>query len=309
MKHVVYLSWPATETTGGIKMVFRHVEALRSLGFEAKVATEDGAAPGWFATRAPVMPLAQLKPGDDVLVFPENHAILLQRFESWSNRKVVFCQNPFMAYRGVGPRSDYRDYGVTTVLCPGQFVANFCSRRFPGQEIYVIPYPLDRLTFKPRPPKRLQIAYAPRKRSMEAAFVRDLFQAENPSWKSVSWVVIEKMPEAEVARVLGESSVYLALGRFEACPLSSLEALSAGCIVAGFTGAGGWDYATSRNGFWAAEDDVLGCSTQLAEAVRLAAEGKQRYQEMVADAQATAALYNEERFLQSLLECWRQLAS
>ena len=123
------------------------------------------------------------------------------------------------------------------------------------------------------------------------------------------WLAIEKMPEGEVARILAESAVYLALGRFEACPLSALEALAAGCIVAGFTGTGGWDYATARNGFWAPEDDLFGCATQLAEAVRMAAEAKQRYQAMIADAQATAAAYTEERFRSRLLQCWRQLAA
>jgi glycosyltransferase involved in cell wall biosynthesis len=308
MKRIVYLSWPAKEITGGIKMVFRHVEALRSLGFETLVATEDGAPPAWFATLAPVVPLTELRQGDDVLVFPENHAGLLKRFAAWPNRKVVFCQNPSMAFRGVGERNDYRDYGVSSVLCPAQNVATFCRRRFPALEIFVIPYPLDRMTFRPRLPKRLQIAYAPRKRPLEAAFVRDLFQAENPGCKPVPWVLIEKMSETEVARILGESAVYLALGRFEALGLSALEALASGCIVAGFTGTGGWDYATSRNGFWAVEDDLLGCTAQLTEAVRMASEDKQRYHEMCADAQAAAAVYSDERFLSRLLECWRRLA-
>jgi hypothetical protein len=308
MKRIVYLCWPAREITGGIKMAFRHVEALRSLGFQAVVATEDGAVPGWFATAAPVMPLAELAAGDDALVFPENHAALLSRFAGWPNRKVVFCQNPYLVFLGLMERKDYREYGVGAVICPTQHVAAFCRRRLLGLETFVIPNPLDQATFKPRLPKRLQIAFSPRKRAMEAGFVYDLFRAENPSWQSVPWAVIDKIPEAEVARILGESAVYLALGRYEACGLATLEALSSGCIVAGFTGTGGWDYATSRNGFWAAEDDLLGCTTQLTQAVQLVTEGKQPYHEMVADAQATAAVYSQGRFLSSLLACWRQLA-
>src|SRR5438093_255055 len=138
MKRIIYLSWPAKEITGGIKMVFRHVEALRSLGFEAVVATEDGASPNWFSTLAPVVPLAKLTPGDDILVFPENHAGLLTRFADWPNRKVVFCQAWSMAFRGVGERNDYRDYGVSAVLCPAQHVASFCRRRFPSLDIFMI---------------------------------------------------------------------------------------------------------------------------------------------------------------------------
>jgi hypothetical protein len=308
MRRIIYLSWPAKEITGGIKMVFRHVEALRGLGFEASVATEDGVPPHWFSTLAPVLPLNALAPGDDVLVFPENHARLLARFAGWPNRKVVFCQSYSLAFRGVGDRNDYADYGVTAALCPSQLVVTFCRRRFPTLQTFLTPYFLDRLTFKPGPPKRLQIAYAPQKRPLEAAFIRDLFRAENPAHRSLSWVAIEKMPEAEVARVLAESAVYLALARFDSFGLSTLEALASGCFVAGFTGNGGWDYATLRNGFWAEEDDLFGCTTQLAEAVRMATEGKQPGREMIAAGQETAAMYSEERFISRLLECWRQLA-
>jgi len=41
MPRIVYLSWPADEITGGIKMAFRHVETLCQAGFEACLATPD----------------------------------------------------------------------------------------------------------------------------------------------------------------------------------------------------------------------------------------------------------------------------
>jgi len=34
-QRIIYLSWPAREISGGIKMAFRHVEALREAGFDA----------------------------------------------------------------------------------------------------------------------------------------------------------------------------------------------------------------------------------------------------------------------------------
>ena len=43
----VYLSWPATEIAGGIKLVFRHVEILREAGLDAVVATPGGEPPQW----------------------------------------------------------------------------------------------------------------------------------------------------------------------------------------------------------------------------------------------------------------------
>ena len=91
-------------------------------------------------------------------------------------------------------------------------------------------------------------------------------------------------------------------------PLSSLEALASGCVVAGFTGFGGRDYATSANGFWAAEDDCLDCAEQLARATRLATEGGTCYRALLEAANLTAATFSRERFQSSLLECWRKLA-
>jgi hypothetical protein len=41
MRRITYLSWPAGEITGGIKMAFRHVETLREKGFDAGIATPD----------------------------------------------------------------------------------------------------------------------------------------------------------------------------------------------------------------------------------------------------------------------------
>ncbi len=307
MRRIIYLSWPAREITGGIKMAFRHVETLRQAGFDAHVATPDAQPPGWFQTTASPLPLEALAPATDVLVFPENHAGFFRHFAPWSNRKVVFCQNQFMIYRGLDGQSDYADFGVTDVLCPGQQVAAFCRRRCPKQTIHLVPYPLDERLFVPRPPKRLQIAYAPRKRPLEAAFVRDLFRADNPAWAAIPWVPLAKMSEAEVARVLGESALYLSLCRFEALPLSLLEALASGCVVAGFTGWGGRDFATSANGWWAAEDDCLDAAAQLTQAARLVIEGGDRLRQMVDAAVSTAAVYSRERFVRQLTACWRQL--
>jgi len=166
MPRIVYLSWPAHEITGGIKMAFRHVETLRGTGFEACVATPDARPPTWFDTTVPVPSLNDLASATDVLVFPENHAGFLRRFASWPNRKVVFCQNQFMVWRGLDGRRDYADFGVHDLICPAELVAAFCRRRCPQQIIHLVPYGIDEDVFQPRPPN----AVANRLRAAQAAF-------------------------------------------------------------------------------------------------------------------------------------------
>lgn len=308
MTRIVYLSWPSREMTGGIKMVFHHVEALGDAGFHACVATADGAGPHWFESDAPVTRFDDLARGRDVLVFPENHVALLRQFADWPNRKAVFCQNQFMVHRGLDGVRDYTDYGVQALICPGQQVAAFCRRRSAVRDLFVVPYPIDTTLFHPRDPKRMQIAFMPRKRPQEAAFIRDLFRAENPGWRSLPWVPMVGLAERQVARVLGASALFLSLCRFEAVPLSLLEALASGCIAAGFTGFGGNDYATARNGFWAPEDDVLACVHQLTLAAHLVAEGGSRYADVREAAVQTAAGYSRAKFLARLGACWTALA-
>jgi hypothetical protein len=92
---IVYLSWPPKEIAGGIKIAFRHVEALHAAGFDAVIATPGGERPDWFQTVAPIVDAAEVTAGDDVLVFPEDHCGMLQVFAAWPNRKLVFCQNQF----------------------------------------------------------------------------------------------------------------------------------------------------------------------------------------------------------------------
>jgi hypothetical protein len=308
MRRIIYLSWPAHEISGGIKMVFRHVEALRQAGFAAFVATPDGQPPGWFTSDAPVLGLADLSPNTDVLVFPENHNPLLEHFAGWPVLKAVFCQNQYMVPRGLGSRRDYADYGVRVLICPGQVVAAYCRRRFPALHTLIVQNYVDSNVFRFQRAKRLQIAYIPRKRPAEVGIINDLFRAENPKWADIPWLQIVNVPEAEVARVLGESAVYLSLCRFEAFPLTVLEALASGCVIAGFTGIGGREIATAGNGFWAAEDDCVDCVDQLTEAVRLVVEGGDGWREMAEASVRTALLFGRERFVERLVTCWRELA-
>ena len=154
--------------------------------------------------------------------------------------------------------------------------------------------------------KKLQIALAPRKRPMEAAFVQDLFRATHPEWRAIPWIEIAGRAETEVAAILKESAVYLSLCRFEAVPLSILEAFACGCVVAGFTGTGGREYTTTKNGFWAEEDDCLACAEQLARAVRLITAGGPAHSDMLEAAGIAASYYSRQRLAARLTEFWKK---
>jgi len=309
MARIVYLSWPATEIAGGIKLAFWHVEALREAGIDAVIATPGAEAPAWFQTVAPIIDVSQAAAGDDILVFPENHYALLQAFAPCPNRKLVFCQNQFMIVRGLGGPKGWRDYaevGVSGILCEGRYVADFCRKRFPSMPIAIVPVAVDGAVFRFQRRKKLQIAFSPQKRPLEAAVIWDLFRAGNPEFASLPWVEIRGLPENQVAATLGETAVCLALCRFESFSMTILEAMASGCVTAGFTGFGARQFTTARNGFWAEEDDCIQCAELLGQAIRLVTAGGPRYADLLEAARDTASYYSRRRLDENVVEFWKK---
>jgi len=306
MPRIVYLTWPATEISGGIKAAFQHVEMLTQAGVEAAVASRDVSSPGWFETSAEILALDQVS-ASDILVFPENSPELFKTFAGSANPKVVFCQSPIHAHKGLAAGlSCYGDTGVTHVMCPSHTMLHFCRRRFPRLRLGYTPFYVDHRQFAPAAAKVLQIVTVPRKRPDEFGAILDLFRAIYPQFGPVPWVYLHKATEAQVAQAMGQSAVFLSLARLEAHGMTTLEAMASGCIVAGFTGiAGGTDSTTARNGFWAVEDDLMGCVDQLARAVQLAVDSDSVFHAMVEEGRRTAYEYRREEAARLLLAFWR----
>src|SRR3569623_1282108 len=254
MPRIVYLCWPPKEITGGIKVAFQHVEMLGESGFDAIIATAEALRPDWLETSAGVIAYEAIR-NDDVLVFPENSSRFLSAFASGGQRKVVFCQSPWLAHQGLGGRLSYAAYGVTRIMAPSLSTVQFCARRFPGLKVAYIPFYIDAAKFSFQSAKALQIAVVPRKRMTEFGAIADLLRSLHPDCADVRWAPLHGVSEMQVAEAMKRSAVYLSLARLEARGMPLLEAMACGCVCAGFTGVfGGSDTSTAANRFWAAAD-------------------------------------------------------
>lgn len=308
MPRIVYVSWPAAEIAGGVKAIYQHVSLLAAAGWDAAVATPDAQAPWWFESDARTIGIERVV-DDDVLVFPENNFELLQRYAGSGHRKLVFCQNPYYVWSGVGNEASYEAFGIEQVLCVSQTTLHFMRRRMPGMKLGYAPFYIDHELFKPAAQRAFQVACVPRKRPVELMAVRDLFRALHPKFAHVRWAVIEQATEAQVARAMGESAIFLALGRLEAHGMTALEAMASGCLAVGFHGSpGGSDSAHAANGLWAPDDDVEACVQQLARACEMATERGLAYEAMVARGQQTADAYRREETARLVTEFWARVA-
>jgi glycosyltransferase involved in cell wall biosynthesis len=144
----------------------------------------------------------------------------------------------------------------------------------------------------------------PRKRPSEAKQLKQWFAALCPQWAHVPWFEVDGMSRPQVAQALAESLVFVSLSKDEGLGLPPLEAMAAGCLVAGFTGGGGQEYATPENGIWVAEGQLPELALAIA---RLLAVDASQYADRLQAGQATALLFDQKNFDSQLNSAWQHL--
>jgi len=106
---------------------------------------------------------------------------------------------------------------------------------------------------------------------------------------------------------MSESTIFLSLQRFEGFGLPALEAMAAGCLVVGFAGDGGWEYADHTNGIWIPEDDLEAAADGLAAAVAGLRSATPESSAMIEAGKATASGYGPERQRKVLVALFERL--
>lgn len=306
MTRIVYAAPFAHSRSGGAKMIYRHVEALCSLGFDAVVRRPAEAAPlTWFDHSAAVEDGSAPLGPDDILVLPEDSTEALMRAAALPNRKVIFCQDPYaLAGHGLADLPAELKGQYRTFMACGVGVAGLIARFFDYDLISVTPGFADERTFGPKPKEQI-IACSPRRRRLEEKTIRYMFERLCPSAGAWRWIALETASEAEVAEVMGRASVFLSLAKMEALGLTALEALASECLVAGFAGIGGREFANSVNGLWVDENDCEAAAQALVRAVALAEQGGGAAALMRHAAAQTAAQWSHAAFVQALGAFWR----
>jgi hypothetical protein len=308
MARIIYFAFPTAAATGGVKMIFRHVETLRALGFDAVACLgPQSVAPTWFAHDAPVVAELAFRP-DDVLVLPDDAHDTLARTPALGLKTVVFAQNPYLfAAMSLKALDAFAPEAFPAFLTVSEPFAALVRRLYPQARPEVVPCFADERVFRPRAERSRAVAYMPRKRPLEARAIRDLFRRLHPA-HAMNFRRIEDAGEAEVAEALAGSALFLSLSRLESVGMAPLEAMACGCLVAGFTGVGGQVYATADNGFWVPEDDCVAAADALAQAAETAKAGGPELKRRIDAGYATAEQWSHARFRLALEAAWMRLA-
>lgn len=327
--HTYFVLPPLRKPSGGMAVLVQLAAHLHEAGYPLSFVINGELPPGVPAHAGiPVLELKTAAPGAaDRWIVPEGWPALLAPGLQARCRCAVYVQN-WAFVHGILPENvAWRDLGLRMFSVSGP-VARFLEET-EGLRAPVVRPALNAEIFFPPPARRqqrpgdLRIAWMPRKNKHLALQIRRIFEAfmRQAGHRPPTWLSIEHLSPAGVAESLRGADVFLATGFPEGFGLPPLEAMACGCVVAGFTGMGGWDYMRQAlpggflpcfalpgrpwggNGFFAADGDVWGAAVALKAACGRLREGTAG--DIVAAGHETAAWYSPQRQRQEVLRLWQ----
>ena len=307
-KRIIYVMHPFDVPFGGVANIYRHVEVLHGHGMPAFVALPRLPVRDFYGSTAPILlysgKLRDHVRAGDVLVIPEGFASVASELAGTAARRLMFCQNQHYLPFSPDPRRGFAEFCVDGVIASSRAISDFFRDIYGLADVAVLPYAIDSARFGAAAQKKRQIAYMPRKLRGEVAFMMATFKRRHQRHAEIPWIDIDNVSQAESARLLGESAVFLSLSHRESFGLPPLEAMACSCLVAGFDGGGGREYATPGNGWWAEQGDWKGAIDGLAAAFDLLDGGGPDLLARQRAAEATVRRYSPARLESELLAFW-----
>ncbi len=306
---ILYICYDSLVPSGGVKVIYSHVSHLVENGYPAFVVhNQAGFKPPWLNCNVPILyadgnlQISQ----DDIIVIPEDHKTAIKECKNINTRKYIFCQNHFYVFKGLQNGDSWQDYGISGVFCCSDIISKFIRSVFDYDEAPVIHNAINLDLFKPHR-KRLQIAYMSRKSPGELDFIRNLFNKLYKQNKQIPWVCIDNVDESKVAEIMSKSAIFLSTSVYEGLGLPPIEAMACGCIVVGFHGDGGLEYATDDNGFWCERSNIIECARTLKHVVSLVDNEDSIIDEIRNRAIKKAGEYTFDRQCKELIHLWRKI--
>ena len=192
---------------------------------------------------------------DDVIVVPEFRYPEIAAVYP-ENRRILVVQDVFGFARALsrdlaagGDALSEFDAVLTTSEASTAAVASFAGMAAERLYLAVPPHRFGET-------KKKIVAYMPRKRAAETRMVTAIL-AGMPEFADWRFVPIERMPQADLARLYEEALVFLSFSQEEGFGLPPAEAMTAGCVVIGYTGVGAEEYFDATTGFPVPDGDIV----------------------------------------------------
>lgn len=247
----VYYFAPDEDTpSGGVRVIYRHVDELNQLGIPATVVhRRPGFRCTWFQNSTPVTAAHDtvLAP-DDVLVLPEYTAPVFDRLDR-NIRVVVFNQGPHHTFDGVplGARPYDALERLESILTVSEDGAELLASAFPHIPVHRVRNVVDPALFYPARSAAAnttrRLSYVPNRRADELHQLLHLL-ALRPEVVSGRWRIsrLSGLTEHAMAEALRATDVFVSLSHRDGFGLPPAEAMACGAYVVGHHGGGGREF-------------------------------------------------------------------
>ena len=258
MKTIIYICPTAkNKPTGGIKIIYRHVEILSKLlpkGTESKIFHfEDiNFKCDWFSHNVKFKKNSTFDSNKEFVIIPEWMAVYHAKILQKNGIKYgIFVQNGF--YLNIKPKNNFSDEDIgkayekaEVIISSSDEITECIKLTFPNsvRKILRIYISFDNKKFQCTEEifknKENLITYMPRKKLDHAQKLQFILKQHLPkNWKIES---IDNLIEAEVIKFLKKSKIFLSFSELEGFGLPPVEAALCGNFVIGYTGESGKEY-------------------------------------------------------------------
>lgn len=299
---------------------------LYELGYEVSFVTNGVLPPDLSNPSAiPVIQLNEIKLyPEDRWIVPEGWPAFLEPGLKNHAKCAAYVQNWAFLHGRLPANLNWSDLPVS-LFAVSTPVAKFIAQTTGKSSPIVSPFINQKIYFPVKnkyPGEKIKIAWMPRKNKYLALQIKMIFEALLIQKKKELpiWITIENIERENVAKAMQNVDIFLSTGFPEGFGLPSLEAMACGCLVAGFTGMGGWEYMRNAlpygfipffslpdvpwgpNGYYAADGDIWGAAIALEAAYDALISGT--FPSLMESGLKTAKWYNKERQKEQIIDIW-----
>jgi len=295
MSRICYFCPDFSLPSGGTKCLYRHVFQLNRLGYNAFIVhSKRGFKIAWHGYDVPVLWLDDwvMFGPRDICVFPEGMTQMMKQSREFNLCRVVIALSWSYIYERLPSGEDWNDYGIVNVITSSQTIREFVewSMNIPAE---IISNYVDCAKFAYRPDSKIRkISYMSRK---SGDLVATIATKNGGPASRYQWRRLLDLNEDQYATELMESVVYVATGLHEGANVSVLEAMSAGCIVVGFSGIGAREYMVAdgaqQNCIMVENGDLLALGRALERVIVNLERDPEHFNPLIRNAIATASRY------------------
>jgi glycosyltransferase involved in cell wall biosynthesis len=312
---VYYVCPESNVPIGGIRVIYRHVDELNSLGINAAVIHGSrGFRCSWFENRTNVLAASSVTlTMADTLVVPEFYGPNLNELPA-GPRIVIFNQNAYRTFAGPDSALTRAFYAnsdrVSAILVVSDDNASYMRYICPDLPIKVIGQHVDTEVFRPSQdlPSR-RVAFMPRRRTADCRQVLDILAMRGcfEKWEPVE---ISGLSERATAEALRTSPIFLSFSEQEGFGLPPAEAMASGCYVVGYTGLAGREYFDPAICTPIEEGNVLAFAMAVEQGMRRYESDPHSLRQLGLSAAASlAARYSRQAFRAALSSFYESLYS